>query len=117
MAKGKGGPGESEAFVKFVQALRDNGEVAEMLKQSAKLPPQIRAIIFDHDGADQHHAAIGGAMRDHAQAASQSAGYARYSVAAAFSAEILMSCGLVAAPDLIPGRADHDGPANSDIYY
>jgi len=25
MAKGKGGPGENESFVKFVQALRENG--------------------------------------------------------------------------------------------
>ena len=53
---GKGGPGESETFVKFVQALRENGEIAAMLKQAGKLPPQIRAIIFEQMAAKMRDA-------------------------------------------------------------
>ena len=51
MARKKGGPGESDSFVKFVQALRENGEVAAMLRQAGKLPTQIRAIIFEQMAA------------------------------------------------------------------
>lgn len=55
MARGKG-PGENESFVKFVQALRENGDVAAMLKQAGKLPREIRAIIFEQMAAKMRDA-------------------------------------------------------------
>jgi len=40
-------PQEHETFVRFVQTLRHNGEVAESLRKAGKLPQQVRAILFE----------------------------------------------------------------------
>lgn len=50
MAKARG-PGESDSFVRFVQSLRENGEVAELLRKAAKIPREIRYILFEQMAA------------------------------------------------------------------
>lgn len=44
-------PEDNETFVRFVQALRADREFGDMLRKAARLPREIRLILFDQMAA------------------------------------------------------------------
>lgn len=44
-------PESNETFIRLVQSLRENGEVADLVRQAGKLPKEVRAVIFEQMAA------------------------------------------------------------------